>query len=165
MLAILRLRPRRQIGYRCLDRSNRPSLGKDTPFRVPDVRSGALDNGLEVYVVERPDLPKVTATIVVRAGSAYDPPDRTGASHLMMMTIDKGTQSRSALEIADELGNIGVDIQGIVYNQAERQQLTKGMPTPEGNPDTIKTVNDIWRFAKNMWSQDPTWYLVDTSNK
>jgi len=35
----------------------------------------------------------------------------------------------------------------------------------EGNPDTIKTVNDVWRFAKNMWSQDPTWYLVDTSVK
>jgi len=33
----------------------------------------------------------------------------------------------------------------------------------EGNPDTVKTVNDVWRFAKNMWSQDPTWYLVDTS--
>ena len=35
----------------------------------------------------------------------------------------------------------------------------------EGNPDTIKTVNDVWRFAKNMWSQDPTWYLVDISSK
>ena len=35
----------------------------------------------------------------------------------------------------------------------------------EGNPDTIKTVNDVWRFAKNMWSQDPTWYLIDTSSK
>ena len=33
----------------------------------------------------------------------------------------------------------------------------------EGNPDTIKTVHDIWKFSKNMWSQDPTWYLVDTS--
>ena len=33
----------------------------------------------------------------------------------------------------------------------------------EGNPDTIKTVNDVWKFSKNMWSQDPTWYLVDTS--
>ena len=33
----------------------------------------------------------------------------------------------------------------------------------EGNPDTIKTVNDIWKFSKNMWSQDPTWYLVETS--
>ena len=35
----------------------------------------------------------------------------------------------------------------------------------EGSPDIIKTVNDVWRFSKNMWSQDPTWYLVDTSNK
>ena len=35
----------------------------------------------------------------------------------------------------------------------------------EGNPDTIKTVNDVWQFSKNMWSQDPTWYLVETSNK
>jgi len=33
----------------------------------------------------------------------------------------------------------------------------------EGNPDTIITVNDVWKFSKNMWSQDPTWYLVDTS--
>ena len=35
----------------------------------------------------------------------------------------------------------------------------------EGNPDAIKTVNDVWKFSKNMWSQDPTWYLVDTSTK
>ncbi len=33
----------------------------------------------------------------------------------------------------------------------------------EGDPDTIKTVNDVWKFSKNMWSQDPTWYLVETS--
>tara|TARA_Y100001960_G_C14552137_1_gene766301 strand:+ start:25 stop:627 length:603 start_codon:yes stop_codon:yes gene_type:complete len=35
----------------------------------------------------------------------------------------------------------------------------------EGNPDTIKTANDVWKFSKNMWSQDPTWYLIETSNK
>ena len=35
----------------------------------------------------------------------------------------------------------------------------------DGNPDIIKTANDIWKFSKNMWSQDPTWYLVETSNK
>ena len=35
----------------------------------------------------------------------------------------------------------------------------------EGNPDIVKTVNDVWKFSKNMWSQDPTWYLVETSNK
>ena len=35
----------------------------------------------------------------------------------------------------------------------------------EGNLDTIKTANDVWKFSKNMWSHDPTWYLVETSNK
>ena len=35
----------------------------------------------------------------------------------------------------------------------------------EGNPDVIKTVNDVWKFSKNMWSQYPTWYLVETSLK
>ena len=34
----------------------------------------------------------------------------------------------------------------------------------KGNPDKIQTVNDVWKFSKNMWSQDPTWYLVDTSD-
>ena len=32
----------------------------------------------------------------------------------------------------------------------------------EGNPDRIKTVNDIWKFSKNMWSNNPNWYLVET---
>ena len=32
----------------------------------------------------------------------------------------------------------------------------------EGNPDIIKTVNDVWKFSKNMWSSDPNWYLVET---
>ena len=35
----------------------------------------------------------------------------------------------------------------------------------EGNPDIIKTANDVWKFSKNMWSQNPTWYLVETSDK
>jgi predicted lipid-binding transport protein (Tim44 family) len=35
----------------------------------------------------------------------------------------------------------------------------------EGDPDSIKTVNDIWQFSKNMWSQNPTWFLVETSQK
>ena len=34
----------------------------------------------------------------------------------------------------------------------------------EGNPDIIKTVKDVWKFSKNMWSDDPTWYLVETLN-
>ena len=32
----------------------------------------------------------------------------------------------------------------------------------EGNPDTIKTANDVWKFSKNMWSSNPNWYLIET---
>jgi len=32
----------------------------------------------------------------------------------------------------------------------------------EGNPDIIKTVKDVWKFSKNMWSGNPNWYLVET---
>ena len=32
----------------------------------------------------------------------------------------------------------------------------------EGNPDIIKIVNDVWKFSKNMWSDNPNWYLVET---
>ena len=32
----------------------------------------------------------------------------------------------------------------------------------EGSPDIIKTVKDVWKFSKNMWSSNPNWYLVET---
>jgi len=32
----------------------------------------------------------------------------------------------------------------------------------EGNPEIIKTVKDVWKFSKNMWSSNPNWYLVET---
>ena len=41
----------------------------------------------------------------------------------------------------------------------------KNNQTIEGNPDAIKTANDVWKFSKNMWSQNPTWYLVETVTK
>ena len=35
----------------------------------------------------------------------------------------------------------------------------------EGNPDVIKVVSDNWKFSKNMWSQNPNWYLIETTDK
>ena len=32
----------------------------------------------------------------------------------------------------------------------------------EGYPDRIKTVNDTWKFSKNMWSNNPNWILTET---
>ena len=52
-----------------------------------------------------------------------------------------------------------------LVSKTDIQIKDKNNKVIEGNPDAIKTVNDVWKFSKNMWSQDPTWYLVDTSTK
>ena len=32
----------------------------------------------------------------------------------------------------------------------------------EGSSEEIKTVADVWKFSKNMWSTNPNWYVVET---
>lgn len=55
-----------------LDRAKEPALGADRNFRAPDVKTAKLENGMDVFVVERPDLPKVAVTLATRAGSVSD---------------------------------------------------------------------------------------------
>ena len=52
-----------------LDRSKQPPFGTDRPFVAPTVQTAKLENGLEIYVVERDDLPKVAVSFVTRAGA------------------------------------------------------------------------------------------------
>jgi zinc protease len=95
-----------------IDRSTQPPFGADRPFRAPSVESATLDNGLQVFVAPRRELPKVAVSLVTRAGSAADPEGRAGTAYLTMRTIDLGTRTRGALEIEDALGNLGVSLAG-----------------------------------------------------
>ncbi len=71
-----------------LDRSVQPPLGADRPFLAPEVQSGRLDNGMEVLVVERRDLPMVSVTLATRAGTIADPAGKEGTATLT--AIDHG---------------------------------------------------------------------------
>jgi zinc protease len=95
-----------------IDRSKQPELGADRPFQAPQVKSAKLDNGMQVLVVERRDLPKVTATLVTRAGSIDDPAGKEGLASLEIETIKRGTKTKKALEIDDALGDLGTSLEG-----------------------------------------------------
>jgi hypothetical protein len=45
-----------------VERTKEPPLGGDKPFNAPDVKSAKLENGMEVFVVERAELPKVAVS-------------------------------------------------------------------------------------------------------
>jgi zinc protease len=93
-----------------IDRTQEPKLGADRPFRAPEVKQAKLDNGLEILLVERTDLPKVAVTLATRAGAVADPAGKSGVASLTAATIDLGTKTRKALEIEDALGDLGTSL-------------------------------------------------------
>jgi zinc protease len=101
-----------------VDRTKEPPLGGDRPFSPPEVKSAKLENGLEIYVVERPDLPKVAVSLTVRAGSVADPPGKDGLADLAIELMKRGTKTRNALQIEDALGDLGTSLNGFAGREA-----------------------------------------------
>jgi zinc protease len=88
-------------------RNEPPKPGEDRPLKVPVPASFQLPNGLTVLVNERPGLPIVSAQLVVKTGSGANPADKPGLANFTAATMDEGTSSRNALQIADEVAQFG----------------------------------------------------------
>jgi len=69
-----------------------------------------LSNGAVVIAKQSGMTPAVTMTVGVRAGSLHDPDERLGLTHLLTKVLDRGTSTRSAEQIADELDGRGVTL-------------------------------------------------------
>ena len=76
-----------------------------------------LANGLTVLSKHTPVTPAVTINASIRAGAVFDPPDRSGLAHFLSKTIDRGTTTRSADQIAEELDSRGVSLTTAVTRQ------------------------------------------------
>lgn len=125
-----------------LDRGTAPAFGADRPFRAPSVASATLANGLELLVVERHELPKVTVSLATRAGSVYDTPGKEGTAQLVYRTIDKGTKTRKALDIERALGDLGVTLQ----TQTAREVATLSLESLKRNVDgALDLLADVVR--------------------
>jgi predicted Zn-dependent peptidase len=91
---------------------NLPPYGALEPFQAPQVTIRALSNGLTLWLVARPGFPKDSFAVAVRGGLASDPKDRPALSELITYTIDQGTTTRTAKQIAEELQAAGGDLSG-----------------------------------------------------
>ena len=108
----LRFRPEKpgEVEKIAVNRAKAPELGRDKDFTPPQVKSSKLENGLEILVVERPELPKVAVNLAVKAGSLYDQSGKPGNAQLMMATIAMGTKNRKALEIEQAMFQLGTTL-------------------------------------------------------
>ncbi len=73
-----------------------------------------FSNGAVVTAKETRTTPAVTISATLRAGSIYDPPERGGLSHFLSRVVDRGTETRSAEEIAESLDGRGVSLAVVV---------------------------------------------------
>ncbi len=83
-----------------------------------------LANGTVVIAKHAPTTPAVTIHASFAAGTIFDPPGQHGLAHFVSRTIDRGTETRTADEIAEELDSRGVTLTVTVNRHALQIVLT-----------------------------------------
>lgn len=89
-----------------------PAAPRSVQFPKPVEKT--LANGLRVIVIDRPGTPLVTAQLVIKNGGEVDPPELAGLGNMVADLVTKGTEKRSATEIAEEIEALG----GSLYSSA-----------------------------------------------
>ncbi|MFQ6003467.1 MAG: M16 family metallopeptidase [Candidatus Zixiibacteriota bacterium] len=76
-------------------------------IKLPDIKKETLANGLKVIVIEHHELPVVAFRLVLKSGSAFDPPGKAGLANLTAGLLRKGTETKDATQIAEEIDFVG----------------------------------------------------------
>jgi len=74
------------------------------------VNVSKLDNGLTIVTESMPHLESAALGVWVKAGSRNENENQHGIAHLLEHMAFKGTKSRSALQIAEEIENVGGEL-------------------------------------------------------
>lgn len=77
------------------------------PARHRDIRRQVLPNGIRVVTERMPNVRSVSVGIWIGTGSREETPEETGISHFVEHMVFKGTERRSAEEIARSVDSIG----------------------------------------------------------
>jgi len=86
-----------------------PKLGD---IEVPEVRQATLANGMRLFLLEDHELPLVNVSVMIRAGSIYEPAEKIGLASITGEVMRTGgTASRTGDEIDEELEAIAASVE------------------------------------------------------
>ncbi|MFL5462360.1 MAG: M16 family metallopeptidase, partial [Gemmatimonadales bacterium] len=69
-----------------------------------------LSNGLKIVLARRPSIPQVRFDLVLDAGFAADKSAIPGTASMTLAMMDEGTTRRNAIQISDELAQLGANL-------------------------------------------------------
>jgi zinc protease len=85
-----------------------PSAPRTVQFPKPLEKT--LANGLRVVVVQRSEMPLISAQLLIRSGGEVDPGDLSGAADMTAALLTRGTTTRTATQIAEAVEALGGSI-------------------------------------------------------
>ena len=84
---------------------------------IDEVKSTRLSNGVTILTEHMPGLRSVTAGIWVRRGSRHEAPELNGICHFIEHSVFKGTQRRTARDIAVESDRLGGNLDAFTTHE------------------------------------------------
>jgi zinc protease len=82
-----------------------PAAPRSVQFPKPVEKT--LPNGLRVVVVQRSEMPLISAQLLIRSGGEVDPNDLSGVADMTASLLTRGTTTRSATQIAEQIEALG----------------------------------------------------------
>src|SRR5437879_13736559 len=85
-----------------------PAAPRSVQFPKPVEKT--LPNGLRVIVVQRSQMPLLTAQVLIKSGGEVDPTDLAGAADMTASLLTPRTATRSATQIAESVETLARQI-------------------------------------------------------
>jgi predicted Zn-dependent peptidase len=77
-------------------------------YQLPEAKRVTLPNGLVLLLLEKHELPLTSVDISLRTGSLLDPDAKPGVSSIVAEQLRKGTTTRTADQLSEEIDFIGM---------------------------------------------------------
>lgn len=95
----------------------RPTASKGVT--LPEYETLVLDNGMEILLMEKRDVPMVSFEAVVRGGAVANPEGKSGTAALLAELLSKGAGKRDAAAFASAVESVG----GVLETAAGKESI------------------------------------------
>jgi zinc protease len=101
-----------------------PASAENMRHQAAEAETFTLENGVTAVLLPDPRVPLFTVQVAARAGLSSETSNRAGINTLLAATLPKGTQKRSAAELALQLDSLGASLGAASGNNALLIQLS-----------------------------------------
>ena len=120
------------------------SSSSETPNQTVLPETFTLDNGMQVLLLPDKSTPAVTLSGYIRAGTEFDPKNKSGLAGLTAANLLNGTKTKNVLAIVKSLENIGASLG---FEESPEGVSIDGSSLSNDLPTVIKTLADVLQNA------------------